>query len=77
MAKLTSGARKALPRSDFAGPGRSFPVEDAEHARKAIQLAPRSEHAGNISKETEERIVAKAKARLYHGDGDGSHWSKR
>jgi hypothetical protein len=75
--KLSTTARKALPKSSFAGPGRSFPVNDAEHARKAIQLAPRSEHAGNISHATEQKIVARAKARLYHGDGaPGTHWSQ-
>lgn len=35
MAKLTTKARKALPSSDFAGPGRSYPVEDKAHARNA------------------------------------------
>jgi hypothetical protein len=73
--KLSKEKRASLPKSDFLGPGRSFPGNDAEHLRKAIQLAPRSEHAGNISKATEERIVSAAKRRLYHGDGDGSHWS--
>lgn len=35
MAKLTAAARKALPASAFAGPGRSYPVEDKAHARNA------------------------------------------
>jgi len=35
MAKLTTKARKALPDSAFAGPGRSYPVEDKAHARNA------------------------------------------
>lgn len=64
MAKLSSAARKKLPKSDFLGPGRSFPGEDKPHLRKAIQLAPRSLAAGNISKGTEQRIVAKAKRKL-------------
>lgn len=64
--KLTTKARKAIPKSKFAGPGRSFPIEDKEHAEKAIQLAPRSLHAGNISKSTEEHIIAKAHAKLGH-----------
>lgn len=64
MARLTTKQRKALPKSDFLGPGRSFPANDAEHARKAIQLAPRSEHAGNISRGTMESIVKRAKAKL-------------
>lgn len=36
MAKLNAAARRALPSSDFAGPGRSFPVEDKGHARAAL-----------------------------------------
>lgn len=44
MAKLTTAARNALPDSDFAGPGRSYPIEDASHARNALARA--SQHAG-------------------------------
>jgi len=36
MAKLSKGARAALPASDFAGPHRSFPVNDPNHARAAL-----------------------------------------
>lgn len=36
MARLTAAARNALPDSDFAGPNRSYPVEDAAHARNAL-----------------------------------------
>lgn len=39
MAKLTTKARKALPAKDFAGPGRSYPVEDKAHARAAKSRA--------------------------------------
>ena len=35
MAKLTTKARKALPASDFAGPNRSYPVNDRAHAANA------------------------------------------
>lgn len=35
MARLTTAARNALPDSDFAGPNRTYPVEDAAHARNA------------------------------------------
>jgi hypothetical protein len=73
--KLSSERRNALPASKFAGPGRSFPVNDAEHARKALQLAPRSEHAGNISKATEEKIESRARRVL--GSGETKHWSKK
>lgn len=36
MAKLSTAARKKLPAKDFAGPGRSYPVNDASHARNAL-----------------------------------------
>lgn len=36
MAKLTAKARKKIPAKDFAGPDRSYPVEDASHARNAL-----------------------------------------
>lgn len=39
MARLTTKARKALPSSDFAGPNRSYPVEDKAHARNAKSRA--------------------------------------
>lgn len=35
MAKLTVKSRKAIPTSKFAGPGRSYPIEDKAHARNA------------------------------------------
>ncbi len=33
---LSKSARSKLPAKDFAGPGRSFPVENKAHARAAI-----------------------------------------
>lgn len=39
MAKLTAKRRNALPSSDFAGPDRSFPVNDRAHARNALARA--------------------------------------
>ena len=36
MAKLTAKTRKAIPTSSFAGPARSYPIEDASHARNAL-----------------------------------------
>lgn len=42
MARLTTRARKALPAKTFAGPGRSFPIPDKNHARAALQDIPRS-----------------------------------
>jgi hypothetical protein len=60
MAKLTSGQRKKLPKSSFAGPGRSYPVPDKAHAANAKARASQAVKAGRMSKATESRIDAKA-----------------
>jgi len=36
MSKLTAAKRKAIPSKDFAGPDRSYPINDASHARNAL-----------------------------------------
>lgn len=64
MADLTASRRAGMPQSHFAGPNRSFPVNDKNHARLAIGGATRSEHAGNISAETAEKIKAVARKKL-------------
>jgi hypothetical protein len=38
MAILKSAQRKKLPTSEFAGPGRTFPIPDGGHGEKALQL---------------------------------------
>lgn len=38
MARLTAAQRRALPDSAFAGPNRTFPVNDAAHAKAALML---------------------------------------
>ncbi len=38
MAKLSASQRRALPSSTFAGPNRSFPVNDKKHAKAALML---------------------------------------
>lgn len=60
MAKLTAAARKRIPSSKFAGPGRSYPVNDRSHAINAKARAAQQEKAGRISKAQEARIDAKA-----------------
>jgi hypothetical protein len=39
MARLTAKERNNLPDSDFAGPGRSFPVNNRGHAKAALGRA--------------------------------------
>jgi hypothetical protein len=53
-----------MPKSEFAGPGKSFPVNDKTHARLAISGATRSERAGNISAATAAKIKARARRKL-------------
>jgi hypothetical protein len=67
MAKLTTKARKALPAEDFAGPGRSYPVEDASHARNAKARAAQAVNAGRMSKSEQAKIDAKADRKLGKG----------
>ena len=43
MAKLTAARRNKLPASTFAGPDRSYPINDMSHARNALARA--SQHA--------------------------------
>lgn len=64
MAKLSSKARKKIPASDFAGPNRSYPIENKSHARDAKARASEMEAKGNISKSQEETIDAKANVKL-------------
>lgn len=79
MAVLSAADRREMPKKDFAGPGRSFPVGDPTHARLAISGATRSERAGNISSSEEASIKDKARAKLggsskeapAHGDCPG------
>jgi hypothetical protein len=36
MARLTTDKRNALPGKSFAGPNRSYPINDPSHARNAL-----------------------------------------
>lgn len=63
--KLTTSVRKKMPASSFALPAsKGFPLNDKVHDRMAISGATRSEHAGNISAATAERIKSEARAKL-------------
>lgn len=55
--KLTTEARNNLPSSDFALPGRRYPIENPSHARNA--LARVSQHG-----DAEEK--AKVRAAVHH-----------
>lgn len=69
MSKLDAKARNAIPTSDFAGPNRSYPIEDRSHAANA------KARVANKSPELKARIDA-AVARKYPGMGradEGGH----
>jgi hypothetical protein len=48
MAKLNAAARKKIPAKDFAGPDRSYPIEDKSHARNALARSSGKPIAGEI-----------------------------
>lgn len=56
MAKLTTKGRKAIATRNFAGPDRSYPIEDASHARNALARA--SQNASPAVKAEVRRKVA-------------------
>ena len=61
MAKLTSGERKALPKSEFGLPGkRAYPMPDKSHAANAKARASQMEKAGKLSGSAKAKIDAKA-----------------
>lgn len=50
MARLTAAKRRALPKSDFAGPGRTYPDQDPTHAVLAKAMAARYASPGERAK---------------------------
>lgn len=64
MALLTAAIRKKMPAKEFAGPGKSFPMPDKEHAKLAEEFVGRSEAAGNVTPMQAAVIRRKAKTKL-------------
>lgn len=60
MSKLTSKGRNRLPGSKFAGPDRSYPVNDKAHAANAKARATQAVEAGRMSSSEKAKIDAKA-----------------
>jgi hypothetical protein len=56
VAKLTTAARKKIPGKDFAGPDRSYPIEDASHARNALS---------RVSQHGSSELQAKVRAKVH------------
>jgi hypothetical protein len=64
MAKLTTKERDSLPKAEFAGPDRSYPIPDRSHAANAKARAQQQYNKGHISLEMLHRIDEKADEKL-------------
>ena len=71
MAKLTTKKRNALPDSAFAGPDRSYPVNNKSHAANAKARATQMVDKGKLSESSKDKIDAKAN-RVLDGGKRGS-----
>ena len=61
MSKLTTAARKAMPKSEFGQPGKkAYPMPDKSHAANAKARASQAVNAGRMSESTKAKIDAKA-----------------
>lgn len=69
MARLNTKRRNALPNSDFAGPGRSYPDEDRAHGRDAKARA--SEFASPAVKAEVDRNVDRKYPSMGKGESRG------
>ena len=67
MGKLTTKQRNKLPDSAFAGPHRSYPVNDRRHAANAKARASQAVKAGRMSKAAAQKIDNRADAVLERG----------
>jgi hypothetical protein len=68
VAKLSTEARKKIPKKEFGLPGeKKYPIEDKAHARNAKARASQMEKRGKLSKSSEEKIDAKADRVLKRG----------
>jgi hypothetical protein len=64
MAELNAAQRKKLPKSEFAGPGKTYPIPDKAHAADAKARATQAVKAGRMSKATKAKIDTKANKKL-------------
>jgi len=64
MAKLTAKQRNNLPVSEFAGPDKSYPVNDRSHAANAKARAEQQYEKGNLSKAERDKIDARANKKM-------------
>jgi len=72
MAKLTTKARKALPKASFGIPGKkAYPMPDKAHAANAKARATQQVAKGNLSSSAKAKIDAKANKILHRGSKRG------
>lgn len=64
MGKLDAAERRAIPTKEFAGPDRSYPVNDRDHAVAAKSRAKEMLNKGHISQSEYDKICAKADRKL-------------
>jgi hypothetical protein len=68
MAKLTTKARKEIPKKEFGLPGeKKYPMPDKSHAGNAKARASQMEKKGKLSESSKEKIDAKANKILGKG----------
>lgn len=60
--KLTTKDRKKLKKSQFCGPGRSFPVNDCAHYTAALRLLNRSKYSSSTKAKIRACVNRKGKA---------------
>lgn len=70
--KLTAKARNKIPGKEFAGPDRSYPIEDKNHARNA--LARVAQHG---SPDLQAKVRAKVKKKYPAMKMDGGRVGQR
>jgi hypothetical protein len=68
MAKLTAKARNAIPTKNFAGPDRSYPIENMSHARNALSRVSQFGTA-DLKKAVRAKVHAKFPSLKQHDEG--------
>lgn len=58
MARLTAAARRSIPTKDFAGPDRSYPIEDRSHATNALSRVSQF-GTSDLKKKVREKVYRK------------------
>ncbi len=66
--KLTSEERNKLPDSDFALPGRRYPISDENHARDALARVAQD---GTAAEKRKVRSAVRLRYPEIDQDGDG------